>query len=369
MEHSRGNQLYSLQYLRAIAAIGVVLVHASTTLQGREGGLPLFRAGSYGVDLFFVISGFVMFYTTAEKPITPGRFLVRRCIRVVPIYFLLTTFGFALALLAPRLTNLFSASPRDYLRSIFFIPYFNPAFNDIRPEVQQGWTLNYEMFFYAVFASCLWLKERHRLIVCTSVLIVLAAIGIVASPSGVFAKTYTDPILLEFTFGMVISWILLRRRLDFPHFVIALVAAAVAAISCVLWLGVSHRTLFAGVPAAAIVGTVILLEQRGLLPCWPLLLLIGDSSYSLYLVHTFILATLKRIFVHVPIAALQSSPMIFMIFGLVGAVLFAMLFYRAVEAPLNRRLQLLIARKGMTSVSPPAAAMERETRLRAVSTD
>jgi exopolysaccharide production protein ExoZ len=345
MNRTHENKLYSLQYMRAIAAIGVVLVHASTTLEGREGARLLFTPGSYGVDLFFVISGFVMFYTTAEKAITPAFFFLRRCIRILPIYYILTTLGFALALFAPGLIKAFTAAPNDYLRSLLFVPYFNNFYQDIRPEVQQGWTLNFEMFFYVVFALCLWLKPRIRTWVCAGVFMALALIGILAAPAGVYAKTYTNPIILEFVFGVIIAHMLMLHESRFAKFALVSLAAACLAVACTFLPGISHRVLFAGVPAAAFVSLAILLEQRGRVPYWPFFVLVGDASYSLYLFHTFVLSALKRVFLRVFDGNLATSQLIFMVVGTVASILVSLVFYRGVEHPITQWLQALTRKK------------------------
>lgn len=341
MEQSSKIKLYSLQYLRAVAAACVVLAHASTTLADMQHTPFLFHAGVYGVDLFFVISGFVMFYTTAGKPTTPGNFLLRRIIRIEPIYLILTTFAFALAVLAPKLSNLFSPSPLNYVRSILFIPYFNPIYRDIRPEVQQGWTLNYEMFFYLLFACCLWLKREYRVWVCIGLLVVLAAIGFSITPGNLYAKTYTSPIIIEFAFGILIGYTLVCRELALPKLATGFALAGAAALFCAWRFGFSERALFAGLPAAAVVTLAILLERRGRMGHWPLFLLVGDASYSLYLVHTFVLSALKRVFMRFYNVNPQRTELVFLACGLVAATIVAILFYRIVELPITTRLQVL----------------------------
>jgi exopolysaccharide production protein ExoZ len=333
-------KLNSLQYLRAIAATAVVFTHASVSLVPRDVSRLRFDQGAYGVDLFFVISGFVMYYTTAGKPTTPGHFLLRRCIRIVPLYFLLTTFGFALAVFARKSVNLFSAAPADYVRSIFFIPYFNRLFNDIRPEISQGWTLNYEMFFYLVFACCLWVKEQYRVWACITVFVVLAVMGICTSPAGVYGKTYTNPIMLEFVFGVVAGYFLVRRESKYPFFVlVTLILTALCAVYAVVFRE-THRVLVAGVPSLALVSGTLLLERRGRIPNWPFLVLLGDASYSLYLVHTFVLATLKRIFVCLCDPTLVSSQFAFIVCGAIVAIPVGIVLYKRVEKPMTKWVQI-----------------------------
>jgi exopolysaccharide production protein ExoZ len=111
-------KLDSIQYLRAIAAIAVVFGHGSTSLFANGRALiPLAQIGAKGVDLFFVISGFLMFFTTDQKRVLPRKFFRRRLIRIVPLYFILSTFGFVMAIISPHSFQMLTARPIDYLRS------------------------------------------------------------------------------------------------------------------------------------------------------------------------------------------------------------------------------------------------------------
>ena len=295
-------KLCSIQYLRAIAAIGVVLTHASLALFDRQRALINFELGSSGVDLFFVISGFVMFYTTADDETAPGDFLLRRIIRIVPIYFILSTVAFLMAVLGPQYTRTFSANPYDYLRSIFFVPYINPMYHAMRPEINQGWTLNYEMFFYFVFGVSLFLRANLRIVVCLSIFVILATIGVAFIPVNVFAATYTDSIMLEFMLGVIIGYFLIEHITYFYRVVILFLIASAVVTALIVIIGMDAleidgvpRLVTAGIPSAAIVSGFIWLERAGKVPALPALLIVGDASYSLYFTHTFVLALMRRI--------------------------------------------------------------------------
>ena len=93
----------SLQYLRGIAALLVVAFHAAEYLaraSGRPAGFP-FTAGVSGVDVFFVISGFVITWSSAGRAMSPADFLWRRAVRIVPLYWFLTFIVTSIALLQP----------------------------------------------------------------------------------------------------------------------------------------------------------------------------------------------------------------------------------------------------------------------------
>jgi len=207
----RGGRLDSIQVLRAVAAIGVVFTHAITRLSTSFPGASehaLFTGlggqltvGDAGVDLFFVISGFIMLHVHRNdfgRPGAPLRFMLRRILRIVPIYWLLTTLALVFLIFAPQL---FTTHYRGiYLPwivgSYLFLPIAPPDWN-ATPVVGVGWTLNYEMFFYAVFAGALLLPRRlglQLIFVCFGILV---GLGILWKLSAVrFPDGYRDRLVV-----------------------------------------------------------------------------------------------------------------------------------------------------------------------------
>src|SRR5579864_6491554 len=109
----------------------------------------LTTVGAAGVDLFFVVSGFIMFYTTAEGGFSTADFLWRRVVRVVPLYWIILLSYGALILVVPHRDPV---GGLNYAAAFAFLPTFNPA-HMIYPPVDQGWTLAYEAFFYVALAA------------------------------------------------------------------------------------------------------------------------------------------------------------------------------------------------------------------------
>jgi exopolysaccharide production protein ExoZ len=153
--------------------------------------------GTSGVDLFFVISGFIRVVTTSGTGMGPGEFW-RRASR--PLYWLLTLLMIAVALVAPGLFKTLKVAPSTLVQSLLFIPHFSQSFPGVVwPLLVPGWTLNFEMFFYAVFGLALLLPERNRLLPLVTFFVMLTAIGLVFGPfASAAAQTYTHPMLLEF---------------------------------------------------------------------------------------------------------------------------------------------------------------------------
>jgi exopolysaccharide production protein ExoZ len=341
-------KLNSIQYLRAVAAFLVVFAHASTSLLEKNRSLIHFEMGGRGVDLFFVISGFIMFYTTDVKPITAGNFYLKRLVRIVPLYFVISTVGFAFAFLLPHSFRTMSARPLDYLRSVLFIPFYNAKVHGIRPEIGQGWTLNYEMFFYLIFGPCLAISRRWRVLPCVAVFSTLTLLGWVFHPVSPALITYTDPLLFEFLFGMAIGYFL-REPLG-KRWAAAGVWTLFACGCALILLQIAAPTLplprfvQIGVPVAAVVSAALWLELRGYIPRISWLLLLGDSSYSLYLSHTFVLSLLRRIWVTLFDVQLISTHALFMLASALVATPVSVFLYRRVERTLSRELETMLKR-------------------------
>ena len=343
----RKMEFLSIQYLRALAALGVVLIHGSTSLLPHDGALLPLNIGNAGVDLFFVISGFLMFYTTANKTVSSVDFYVKRMIRVVPMYFLASTLAFGLALALPQFTRTFSPRLADYVRSIFFIPYYSTVNSTgdilhrlIRPEVGQGWTLNYEVFFYLAFGLVLGLAARRRV----SALILWAAamttFGAIYHPMGAALRTYTDPLLLEFIAGVVLGFLVRKYAEQIQAWMgILLCVAGVAFLAAEgFQYAPGLRYIMFGLPALFIVGGAICIELRWGVPRVPLLLLLGNASYSLYLFHIFVLAILRRMWQQHFNVHLVRTHIFFILVGVVITEVIGSSIYLLVEQPITHAL-------------------------------
>jgi exopolysaccharide production protein ExoZ len=278
----------NIQTLRALAALLVVFVHLDVFL--RVLGVQPFGHG--GVDLFFVISGFIMVYTTRGRAITPAAFIINRITRVAPIYWLITLAVYGVALLAPSLLQATSSDGSELAKSLLFVP-FRKANGLVQPVLFVGWTLNYELFFYALFAIGLALPARKLgLLLVTGVLGLLVSFGLLTRPESVPGGFYTRPIILEFAFGMGLaalagSWVCETRA----------GRRALLALACLGLVGVAllplalpdvSRVITQGLPAVAVTAAAVVLHQSGVSGSRRWLLVLGEASYSIYLTHPFV---------------------------------------------------------------------------------
>ncbi|HEY1447080.1 MAG TPA: acyltransferase, partial [Caulobacteraceae bacterium] len=188
--------LVSIQYLRAAAALGVVAFHA---LQWRDGGFNLGRAG---VDLFFVISGVIMWRVTGAREARPAQFLWRRLTRVAPLYWLVTLIMAVLAALWPTFLTNVHPGLGHLLLSLAFIPHLDPRGLPF-PLLPLGWTLNYEAVFYLVFAAALFAPRRAQAWIVAAALFGIVAAGLILNdPVYVLGA---NPLLWEFAAGLAMA--------------------------------------------------------------------------------------------------------------------------------------------------------------------
>lgn len=344
--------LYPVQYLRAAAALVVFLFHISVLSQQVWALDParVDQVGAAGVDLFFVISGFIMAMIVARPGAFDGKeFWIRRIARVVPAYWAVTIGVFALALFIPSIFSSTTADIGKLLTSLAFVP-LDDGTGSLAPLLVVGWTLNYEMFFYAVVAVSAGLFGDRRLIGASALLLTLVAIGLVVDPGHPTVGFYTDPMLLEFVFGILIFNLWSRTKDQKSQ------AGSLAAfVSGVLLLIIQWETpvgewraLFWGAPAALVLyGGLGCLSFRS-----QLLARLGDWSFALYLTHIFVVTFyIKHVVVRMTTVSLpwQAHYLIMTVI----AVAVAAAFYRLVEQPFSA-LSLRLLRG--TRIKAPASA-------------
>jgi peptidoglycan/LPS O-acetylase OafA/YrhL len=355
--------LYNVQVLRAVASLLVVHAHAASVA-----GLDLmWSGGANGVDLFFVISGFIIAYVAS---LDTDQFMVRRLIRIVPIYWSSTIAIYLLVLVMPNLFRTTSSDPVLLIRSLLFLPTGSNVHTDgiPHPTLGGGWTLNYEMYFYVVFAISLALSSKRATMIAVAILIpVIMAVQLTDLKSNPIAAFYGDPIVLEFVFGMIAFHIVreleARRSRRPPHSVEKLLLAFLI-VAGLLMLAFTHelfgeapRWIVSGIPSFVIVVSAILLERLyDLKVTNRAAVAIGDASYVLYLVHAYIVFGVIRLVIRSrhfsdPVGQLATI-------GLMAvSAIIAILVYRYFEQPILRFLKrrLVRSRPRASKVSSAAA--------------
>ena len=328
-----------VQGLRALAAAAVAFLHIADeagALSAMQGGgtpgqspyrwidrIPL----EAGVDLFFVISGFVMVWASWDafgqaRSVAP--FVWRRLLRIVPLYWLLSAATVAVALAAPGAVSDGLRDGWGYVAASFaFVPW-RRLDGFVQPVLRLGWTLEYEMVFYALVACALALPRRIALPALVSALLLLAVAGPLAASAWTPLAFWSDPIVLEFALGIAVA-VAAKRGWRAGVIGPLLFAASLAVMSQAP--DGTARALVRGVPAALLVFCA--LSWTGL-HRW--LVLLGDASYALYLVHPFPMRAVRVAFARAP----ELGAPAYLLVTMAACVLLAVALHLLIEQPILR---------------------------------
>lgn len=331
--------------MRALAALLVTVRHAAQEAEHFFGvTIPFDTAPlSNGVDLFFVISGFIIYHSSGkffagDRRIE--RFLSTRFIRIVPLYFIFTTLMVLVTIFFEQGLRATTFDINQIIHSYLFIPY-QRSDGDIKPVLALGWTLNYEMLFYGLFSLFLWLPRKRAALCILTCLVLMTACRPFVEFSTIL-RAWTNTLILEFGFGILIGLAYERFGKPLRHntlvpFAIVTGLGLVALYVCNLTglpIADAPRFLTAGVPAAGIVAAAVLLlpnKIEATLPGW--LTALGDSSYSLYLCHRFVQRPFQILLIK---SGLSPSVAGWVYFG--GAIILAVAAGHAVYVKLERPL-------------------------------
>lgn len=327
-----------VQVLRAVAALMVVLHHEVEGIWQRFHVATLgsdWVNGRAGVDIFFVISGFVM--AISSRPLEgtehPARtFLARRLERVVPLYWLLTTIKLVLTHFDPSGAVNGARSLSNVACSYLFVPWIHDR-TAVDPVLVVGWTLNFEMMFYILFGIALAARVRPWKVL-TPAFAVCIALSAAWRAAPVALHWYGQSLLLEFLFGIALAHCVHRVRRVPPAVASCVAAGALGML--LLWAEPNFsrwRGLGWGIPALLLVGSCVALERSAgeRAPRW--LLELGDASYSIYLVHGFVIPVFLLLFAHSHIGSPAAKLALLLVLLLLSA-LSGDLLYRLLERPM-----------------------------------
>ena len=332
--------LIHIQILRFLAATAVVAFHAwgvaPKYIRVPDGtwSFGLEHAG-HGVDLFFVISGFIIFYATHRTALSPAAFLRRRIERIVPLYYVVTFAVIALALAWPA--TFYTPdwlTPRHIAKSLAFISFTDGEM----PVVYLGWSLEYEMYFYLAVALLMaFSREAWR-----DIVVIFCALVVVGKLPGVNAALgnyvfFTDPMVLEFILGVVIGkWFACGRAGSIE------LAATACAFAALVIAEPDSRAIIYGLPSALLVAGAAWISRARPNPSsaerW--LERLGDASYSIYLAQV---NTVSLVCQYTAQAFPESAPMALVGMTTVISVAFGVLLNVLVERPLLKLARRLRA--------------------------
>ncbi|GAB4521624.1 MAG: acyltransferase [Parvularculaceae bacterium] len=340
-ELSAPERLHNIQALRGVAALGVLFAHLAV-IERRFGGGALLPGwvdlGLAGVDLFFVVSGFVMVYVTRNVK-AGGRsaltFLYKRATRIYPLYWLVSLAVLAVFLIRPEYVNSSQGNKVDIIASFLLAP------QDKLPLLQVGWTLVHEMYFYITF-SIFVLAPRRILPAFLGVwgVLTVAGFGVGLDKVNPWTDVAFNPLTLEFLMGAGVALLI---NSGWSRGAIAALTASAAALGGAFILRIGSypdllasdlmRTIVFGPAFALMVYGFVALERRGRFFPPRLLRVLGDASYSLYLTHLLTISALGRIWAAAAGPGVWDNVILLPLIA-VAAIAAAVATYALVERPL-----------------------------------
>jgi len=316
------NKIDSIQVLRFFAAFSVMMVH-----------LPVFEFGIWGVDIFFVISGFIMMYVTENNE---KFFLLKRIFRIVPLYWILTLGVFALAIFVPDVLNNTTANIVHLIKSLFFIPFDKNGTGHF-PILFLGWTLNFEVIFYFLFFLSLVFFKENRMIACSIFIIIFLVFNKIFSEKNFIFETYANDIFIEFIFGMILFtiWKKYKNKISTNlsnHFIC--LAILLVSIFILNYYNFS-RSVSYGLPSLILAVYFLFFLNHLKFP--KILVSLGDASYCIYLLHPYVIQFFYKI-----LEINEYDIIIELVFTLIISVIVfivSLLIYKFIEFPINGSLR------------------------------
>tara|TARA_B100000941_G_scaffold121644_1_gene85631 strand:+ start:202 stop:1185 length:984 start_codon:yes stop_codon:yes gene_type:complete len=316
------NKIESIQVLRFFAAFSVMMVH-----------LPVFEFGIWGVDIFFVISGFIMMYVTENNE---KFFLLKRIFRIVPLYWILTLGVFVLAIFIPEVLNNTTANTAHLIKSLFFIPFDKNGTGHF-PILFLGWTLNFEVIFYFLFSLSLVFFKENRMIACSIFIIIFLVFNKVFSEKNFIFETYANDIFIEFIFGMVLFMIWKRYKNKIStnltnHFMCLTIL--LVSIFILNYYNFS-RSISYGLPSLILAIYFLFFLNHLKFP--KILVSLGDASYCIYLLHPYVIQFFYKI-----LEINEYDIIIELVFTLIISIIvfiISLLIYKFIEFPINGSLR------------------------------
>lgn len=336
--------------LRGIASLLVVLLHctanSSETLHQAFLG-SFFSFGGAGVDVFFVLSGFIITYTNFKfigKPDHFGFFIKRRMVRIYPTYWIIISLFLLLQIMLPSFYRThFSFDIKNILSTYLLFPG-HVMVNGV------SWTLTYEIFFYLLFSLSFFIPAKrwsfYLAMLYAVILIVLAVSGYNFEHGNSWLTLITYPMNVEFFMGVLAAVIIseISPKIAMPLIItgstIFLISAIFSNSNYVLANNTFNRVILFGIPSFLIITGIVKYELGNKIKVYAILLLLGEASYSLYLIHLPVVAATFKILAKFNVGNNMAIHCIIIL--IVCIVCYAsILFYKFVEMPIITKLNSL----------------------------
>ncbi len=336
---TKNSSIENIQMLRAIAAILVVMHHLLPHYMAMGGDIAIIHRvsqwGFVGVDIFFVISGFIIAYTTLPKKRTFSNaktFIKHRLFRIYLGYwpFLLLMF------VGLSIVNPLKLESLDIVGSIFLLNA-----DRFKLLLSVSWSLSYELYFYLLFTfSFFFTIKKLQIILPSFTLALVIVVLLVYSDPSLESHFFYSPFLLEFFAGVLLY---LYRDYLLNYWMLAV---SIVAIILAYGYGIAFETknglfrvLSFGTASFFVVLLALILEYKGLFKASGKIVAIGDASYTLYLSHLILI----QLFYMVGLRGLFTStnswiPLIGWLVALMGTIGFSIIYYQKIEKPVYEKV-------------------------------
>lgn len=356
------DRLYSVQYLRGFAVIIVAYIHG-VKLQMGSGTESYqqkfnFMIGAFSVDMFFIISGFIMCYVFGKYSGIKDfiKYLKKKFIRINVVYY----FTSLVMILCLFIFSPGEISLENIIKTLTIIPIFDSGDEFTYPLIYVGWTLSYEWFFYILYAVFIILSiVKRREIYLIYIFFALFIIGFFFPIREIHYIFVTNPMFLEFGIGMAIA--VIYRNVKKVHISIPVILGVVTLFIFIYLInnGIGktgeaylinkgiyawHRVFTLGIPAALLFGTLLFLEKRTTFNFYKSdkLAFLGDASYSIFLTHPILYFLISRIPHSI---LLLVNPDLLIILNLLIVIGFGILYYKFIEKKLISIFNNLLLRR------------------------
>ena len=323
------HKLYGLQAGRGIAAMLVVLHHAANHLKQEFGFLPMegvFHFGRSGVDFFFVLSGFIIFFVHAKdlgRPARLGHYLLKRFTRIYPIYWLAL-----LVLLTMKIMLGKDYSISDFLLETTLLPI-----TEIK-TLGVAWTLRFEIIFYGLFALAIMSLRLGAFLLFSWILaIILNSVSLISAAGNDFLNLLLSAWNIEFILGMLAAYYLSTYKLPKPAIILLLAVIGFMGTGILENMDILDGTqsiarLPYGIFSMLILMGLVEYERSEGLKIPNFFILIGEASYSIYLMHLFFIGIVYKVISvagGLKIMPVWSIYIILFIAAILGGTLFSIL--------------------------------------------
>ncbi len=363
-------KLELIQVFRGLASVGVLLTHCGLIFEQNFNQSFLnnvFNFGGAGVDFFFALSGFIIFYIhqkDIEQPQKLQPFFLKRLIRVYPLYWLVLGLKIGTSLLFGYDPDLHNRTILEIFQAIVLFPQDRSILSSSFLGV--SWTLSFEIFFYFVFGLAIWFPKRIMLPLIAAWLLGSfgSLVGISPFPHGSMLREFWfSPLNLEFALGCWSAYLVRRHRFsngqgifNFGLFLLSISIALEIYTSIHKLPPITLSSLITfGIPCWILIIGAVTLESERTIKVSPILSEIGNASYSIYLIHGFLINNFSKILPNIS-PAITQSPWLLNVSGIliaIASLLVCCLVYKYVEQPMLDVCRKKISKiEGIRTASP-----------------